>query len=221
MNKKFFSFGVLLAIFFAAACISCRKGDKGEPGQSGNSGSKLLKDGSITGSIVGFNDDATSFTVPFKYEYFKTPTDNVLITDSDGFKHYIITRYDEKGESFIKLEFRIETVPNQNGGTISTGYGEYATVKVYNKENNDGYFYFGTRDGGNRFQVSRVSLQSSYSTSTEIEFENLTINPATGNVNFDYSINLASKDNSTGNSANITGTITVNPYNTIYRTGDE
>jgi hypothetical protein len=218
MNKKYFSFGVVLAIVFGTVLFGCRKGEKGEPGPSG-SGSKLSKDGFISGTLEGTKSDESSFDIPFKYEYLKEPSDNFLTVDSDGYKHYNITRYDSTGESYIKLEFRILTYAGQNG-SVTEGFGEYATVKTYSKQTGSAIdnFYFGTCYSGSPFIPARVSLTDYYSKNTELELDNLKIT-STGNVNFDYSLILDSRDNSSGNNATITGSISVNPYEVVYRTG--
>ena len=219
MNTKYFSFGVVLAIVFGTVLLGCRKGEKGEPGPVA-SGSKLAKDGFISGTFEGMqSDDETSFDVPFKYEYIKTTSDNFLTIDSDGYKHYNITRYDSTGESYIKLEFRILTYEGQNG-LITEGFGEYATIKTFTKKTGTSAadFYFGTCYSGSPFTVARVTLTDYYSRNTELELDNLKIT-STGTVDFDYSLSLDYRDNSSGNSATVTGSISVNPYEVVYRTG--
>lgn len=219
MNKKHFSLGLVLAIIFAGvSLIGCRKGEKGEPGPAG-SGSGLTKEGFISGTMQGTKSDGvTSFEVPFKYEYIKSPLDNILTIDSYGYKNYSITRYDSTGNSYIKLEFYTDTYAGQNG-PVTAAYGEYATVKSFIKESNTASFYFGTCYAyGDPFEVTSVYLRDIYSSNTEIVFTNLTVNPTTGNVSFNYSLSLDTDDNSTRNSATITGSVSVNPPTFVYRT---
>jgi hypothetical protein len=219
MNKKYFSLGLVLAIIFASASlIGCRKGEKGDPGPS-SSGNNLAKEGFISGTMEGYkSDDVTYFNLPFKYEYIKSPSDNILTIDSNGDRNYSITRYDSTGNSFIKFEFYIQTYAGQNG-PVTAAYGEYATVQSFIKESNTATFYFGTMSTeGDPFVATPVSIQNDFTNVTELLFTNVVVNPTTGKVTFDYSLSLIGNDNSTGNTVTLTGSLSVNPPTFVYRT---
>jgi len=68
--------------------------------------------------------------------------------------------------------------------------------------------------------VSDVSLYNYLSNDySGIVYNNLTVDPNTGALSFDYSLQIAPNRNSTGTVARMTGTVNVTPYNVVYRTG--
>jgi len=232
MNKKYFSVAFILTILFATLVISCRQGQKGEPGPTGTSSTTPpYKSGSITGVLAGKTHTNDSlFTLPLNFQYFKGTSDNAISVLSN-YNVYSITRYDSTGNSYIKFNFSLDYYdPNlprttSNSSTNSTTtlvpeiYNTSVTVVSNRKLSTNKMFYFGTtKDIVNPFNVSSISL-TNYSSggNSTITYSNIVVNSSTGLISFDYSLELYSSDNSTGNTATINGSVSLTPYNVLFR----
>jgi hypothetical protein len=226
--KKIFIISPIVAmiLFISTSIIGCRSGDKGDPGPAGPAATNKpqYQAGSISGTLTGLTrttDEA--FTVNINNQYFNTTEDNVVTTE-DGevgpYQHYVITRYDSLGTSFVTFEFDLETY--DNNGTLETYLynTDFTIVSKTKKSNSDTILYFATvYDYYNPFDVSSVYL-SDYASggSSSFTYSNLTVNPTTGLISFDYSIELGYYNNSSSNTAYFDGSLSVTPYNYVYRT---
>ena len=218
MNKKYFSVVFILTILFATLATSCREGKKGEPGPTGiNSTTPPYKSGSITGLLVGktHTNDST-FTLPLNFQYFKETSDNAFSILSNN-NVYSITRYDSTGNSYIKFHFSLNY--NQSTVPVPQIYNTSVTVVSNRKLSLNNMFYFGTtKDIVNPFNVNSIAL-TNYSSggNSTITYSNIAVNSTTGLISFDYSLELYSSDNSTGNIATINGSVSLTPNNVVYR----
>jgi hypothetical protein len=214
MKRKYISFGLLL-ILFTGIILSCRKSDKGDPGpvgaqgSTGASGSNLpgYKSGSINGTYSGTTAGGNAMAIPFNYQFFKESLENSVYTDANLNNNYQITRYDTLGESYIALSFYVD-----GKGVF---YGNSVTIKSINKSTNNSFLYFGT---GTTTTPTSINLGSYYTYGqSAITFSNTSVNTTTGAVSFDYSIELWTGHNTTGNIATITGSINATPYTETMR----
>jgi hypothetical protein len=240
---KHLSLAIIFAALSATVFTSCRKGAQGDPGPAGLSGKPLpYKAGSITATLEGItqlNDSA--FTLNLNYQYFKEISDNTVATIyGEGGEHdlYNITRYDSTGNSYIKLtlyvsyyddEVLIDTEnPSVRIGDASNSRttavephidGAYITL-VSNKqlESNKNFYFATNTEYYNPFNVSSIELYDG-SENSSLDYENLVINPITGEISFDYTIHIYNNDNTTGSSATLTGNIKAAPFNVAYREG--
>ncbi|ABG59201.1 hypothetical protein [Cytophaga hutchinsonii] len=233
MNKKFFSFAIILTIVFATLSTSCRKGEKGEPGPAGSSSTTpAYKGGSISGTIDGvtrLND--SSFSLKVDYQYYKSASDNRNTEENfDGTRNvYSVTRYDSTGNSYITFEFSVYYYDPNSFKTGSTSRSAelvpelsdvYVTIVSNKKQTGNKLFYFATvSDYYNPFDVESVYLDQYSSGDSRISYDNLVINEATGLISFDYDIELSEDRNSTGNFITMSGKLNATPYNVSYRKG--
>ncbi len=228
--------GIIFAMLLATVFVSCRKGEKGEPGPAGT-GSTILpyKSGSITSTIEGFTRLTDSaFSLPVNYKYYKNSGENFnsFIVGEGTSNIYSITRYDSTGNSYIKFDFNLAYYdPNQEIKKTSTSrtteemipgiYDIRITVLTNQKLSASKLFYFSTsQESASPFNISDIYLyQYQEGSNSYIAYDNLVVNDATGELSFDYSIEIAPYDNSTGNLATMTGKVNVTPYDVSYRKG--
>lgn len=225
MKKNFFLFALIPTLIAAIVFLSCRKGEKGDPGIAGTSSTLAYKNGSITGLLEGVtNTNDSAFALNLNYQYYKEASDNFVNhvhgTTADYYE-YSITRYDVTGNSYITFDFFLEyktpLVPSIRDTRI--------TIVSHKQLSNNKMFYFATVvDNGfdpiNPFNVSDVSLNDNLSSDySGIVYDNIAVDPTTGALSFDYSLQVNPYRNSSGTVARMTGTVNVTPYNVVYRTG--
>lgn len=230
MKKNFFLFALIPTMIVAIIFVSCRKGEKGEAGPAGASSSTpAYTNGSITGLLEGttFTTDS-AFALNLNYQYYKGPSDNFvnLVNDNGNeFYEYSITRYDETGNSYIKFDFTLEyedpTIPLRTTSLIPEIDNTRITIVSHKPLSNNRMFYFATTtEYGDPFDVSDVDLNNYLSEGySGIEYENITVDPTTGALSFDYYLEVDQDKNSTGSEATMAGTVNLTPYNVVYRIG--
>jgi hypothetical protein len=238
---KHLSIGLLMSLLLSVTFVSCKKGDKGDPGPTGAvgavgstgtkgaSGSILqYKSGSITATITDTSALSNQpFTQNLNYQYFHGPSDNThTFIKGDGTTElYKITRYDSTGNSYITFIFNLNTYINtdNNNAVVTNIYNTYVTISSNNtNEVTKADFYFGTKTINSLTPLDAGSVYLSDFSSggnSNITITNIVRNATTGEISFDYSLELSPSDNSTSNNATMAGTVDVTPYNVAYREG--
>ena len=176
--------------FTALLMTSCKKGDTGPEGPSGMNGTNgtdgtvpMTTDGFIKGTISGTRQDGTSFNEAFEYtKYFSAGESATL--DSMGVANYdfVITRgtttYDNNN-----AQVTINTTSKSSGsGTISLDY-----------------FAF-TKSLGTHKKFEFMLTGNPTTTITGLSY-----NMSTGLYTGNFTFNLTGFQNSTGNTATISG----------------
>lgn len=217
-----------MVLFISTSIIGCRTGDKGDPGPAGVSATSTkpqYQAGSISGTLTGTTsttDDA--FTININNQYFNRTEESFATTEDDGesdpYQHYVITRFDSTGTSYVKFEFDLRTYDNNGTPETNIENTDFTIVSKTKKSTSDTIIYFATVSNyNNPFNVASVYLSNfSSGGSSSFTYSNLAINPTTGLISFDYSIELGYYNNSSGNSAYFNGSLSVTPYNFVYRT---
>lgn len=236
MNKNHFSFALALALLFTVF-TSCRKGEKGEPGPAGPpSSTPAYREGFIKGTLEGTTSTKDSaFALNLDYQYYKDMSDNFtnVVRGEGTFNKYTISRYDSTGNAYIKFEFSLYSYDNSDIVIDDEGSKKRTTVlasEIYNtritlvttkKLNTNNLFYFATvSESYNPFNVASVYLNDfDEGENSYIEYDNISLNSATGELSFDYSLRISSGENSTGNAVTMTGTVDAAPYNVQFRQG--
>ena len=229
---KHLSIGIIFAMWIATVFTSCRQGQKGDPGPAGTSSTTPpYKIGSIIGVLAGkthTNDSA--FTLPLNFKYFKETSDNAISVLSN-YNVYSITRYDSTGNSYIKFDFSLNyydpsigRIASNSSTSRTTTMGPHinntsVTVVSNRKLSTNKMFYFGTTtDIVNPMNVKAISLANYISGGNSgITYSNIAVDSTKGLISFDYSLELATSDNSTGNTATMNGNVSFTPYNVVYR----
>lgn len=151
---------LLLALTFTA--VSCKTKD-GEPGPAGES--TLIKQGSISGTITYTDANGIDVAVPFDYQYYESLVYNYFTYEEEGSGSYYevdLLRRD-LADANNYFYFNIEGT-GLNGVEANPEYTsiDFSLLKVINNELNTFY-------------------------DSEIEITNLSLDPTTGRLIFDFS----------------------------------
>lgn len=209
MKTKFL---LILAIGALITINSCRKGEDGAPGPAGANGQSgaILVDtlGYISGNVAGTLYNGNSVDFNFRLPYLVGMSNNSMYEDSEGYKYFHIVRYDSIAESFMEIYFYIDDF-----GTFS---GQTATFNIIQKNSNSSFTTIGS--GGEVNYPEAITLNSFYTWgSTGITFNNASYNSTTGIVDFDYTLEVFSSQNTTGNKLDITGRIRTKVFTQSFR----
>lgn len=175
------SFYFLLLIATVISFTACRT-KEGEPGPAGES--SLNKQGSISATITYTDNNGTTATIPFNYQYFESLEDNRFYYDDDA------------GMISYGLQVERRTIKDANNyySFILEGSGDdgilngpdqvYANFSFYTVINNQLY----------KFDNNDISIT------------NFSIDPSTGRVTFDFAGSVKYNNNE---DATITGKVDV------------
>ncbi|HEY1039254.1 MAG TPA: hypothetical protein VGF30_07600 [Bacteroidia bacterium] len=173
-------------VAIAMVFTSCKKGDTGPQGAAGTNGSngvvQSYTDGYIKGNVVGTREDNTAFNEAFEYTTYYEGAAGIL--DSNGTNNFdfrISRSKDVFGENSASITVNT-TSKTATSGTLT--FNNFSLVKALNSTQR---FEF-TTNGSPSVTVTNLS----YNTSTRV---------FTGS----FSVSYLGIQNSTGNSATISG----------------
>ena len=190
--------GVVLVVLFTSCS---KKGDKGPIGPQGAQGATgevdLITDGYINGTVSGFRTDGTAFTETFTfstcYNIEQSTVDSISPTSYD----FNITR-----GSIDHIFTEFSSALQFNASSLSPITITSASFRVsFAKLTGSNEFVFGTTSSGIIPTITGVVYDKT-----------------TGVITGNYIVNLTGSQNTTGHSANITGSFKATIAQTYYRT---
>jgi hypothetical protein len=197
VTKTIILIGAVLAVLF----ISCsKKGSKGPIGPQGAQGTTgdvdILTDGYIKGTVSGIRKDGTAFTETFTYAMYYNVEQSSIDSISPTSYDFNIIR-----GPIDHLFTEFSSVLNFNASSLSPVNVTSASFRLS----------FCKLTGTNEFVFATTS-PGIIPTITGIVYDK-TAGVITGN----YIVNLTGSQNSTGNSANITGSFKATIAHAFYR----
>ncbi|MCF8424686.1 MAG: hypothetical protein K9H41_10100 [Bacteroidia bacterium] len=183
---------------------SCKKGETGPAGPAGTDGVNGVvstsTDGFIKGNVIGIRKDGTAFNEPFNYQNYSNGPSGTLDSNNVASYDFTITRggSDIFGSDFARV------IINVTSKTASSG-----------NINLNGFSFTKSLGTNKKF---KFAINSSPTTT----ISGLVYNTSTGLYTGNYSFSIPGFQNSTGNTATISGsfqaTIT-QIYNKVFNPG--
>lgn len=172
----------LLLIASVISFTACRTKD-GEPGPAGES--SLMKQGSISGTIAYTDDNGNDATTSFNYQYYESLEDNQFSYEGGSLSYYNVNfqRRDLKDNNNY---FNFECTGNGSDDIENLPANNYVNFSLFTLINNELYEF---RASYNSFAITNLSLD-----------------PTTGRLLFDYSGNVYYDGD---NTATVTGRVDV------------
>jgi hypothetical protein len=181
---KTFATGIVAAVLLVTSCKKAETGPAGENGMNGANGVvPTSTDGFIKGNVSGVRQDGTAFNESFEYKNYWAGTSGRLDSNSIASYDFSITR----GGSDILNPNRASITVNTTSKTSSTG----------NITLND--FQFVKSLGTNK------SFEFYINSTPATTITGLSYNTSTGMFTGNFSFSVNGFQNSTGNTATISG----------------
>lgn len=177
-----------LSVLIITGCKKAETGPAGPAGPAGpqgNSGLIMTSGGTISGTLTGIRKDGTPFTEPFGYTYYGG--------NNSG-------RYDSLNATNYNFSFMRST-----GDVFTSNYADFQ-VTTSSKAATTGTLNF---DFSMEKPIGGNKMFSFWSSSNSTTATGLSFNSVTGLFSGNFSVNIPSFNNSTGNTATITGSFQV------------
>lgn len=183
LTIKTFATGIVAAVLLFT---SCKKGDQGDPGPAGANGSNGVvptsTDGFIKGTISGTRQDGTAFSETFEYKNYWGGPSGTLDSNNAVSYDFMIKR----GSDYF----------GENSATITVN----TTSKTATSGNIDlnNFTYVKSLGSNKRFEFSTFGTPSATVTG-------LSYDQSSGKFTGNYTFSVSGFQNSTGNTATISG----------------